>query len=99
VAELVQRGDIKGSSFMFKIADGGQRWEEQEDKTYKRYISKFASVRDMGPVDNPAYPDTTAAKRDLDEFISKNSEEEKLKNEEKRNLGKSLNECLLDLHR
>lgn len=98
IRELVERGDVDGSSFMFDIADGGQRWEEQEDKTYKRYISKFGGVYDMGPVDRPAYPDTTVAKRSLDEFKTKAEEEKREKNntEEK---GMSIYEAALILHR
>lgn len=78
VKELVERGDVNGSSFVFTIADGGQKWEERTDKTYKRTITKFEGIFDMGPVDRPAYPDTTAAKRSLNEFKEENKPNEAL---------------------
>lgn len=62
--EGLRRGDITASSFAFSVQD--ERWEEQEDKTYKRTILKIGRLYDVSPVYNPAYPDTSVAQRSLD---------------------------------
>lgn len=61
--EGLRRGDITASSFAFSVQD--ERWEEQEDKTYKRTILKIGRLYDVSPVYNPAYPDTSVAQRSL----------------------------------
>lgn len=65
--EGLKRGDITASSFAFNVQD--ERWEEQEDKTYKRTILKIGRLYDVSPVYNPAYPDTSVAQRSLDETL------------------------------
>lgn len=65
--EGLRRGDITASSFAFNVQD--ERWEEQEDKTYKRTILKIGRLYDVSPVYNPAYPDTSVAQRSLDETL------------------------------
>lgn len=65
--EGLRRGDITASSFAFSVQD--ERWEEQEDKTYKRTILKIGRLYDVSPVYNPAYPDTSVAQRSLDETL------------------------------
>lgn len=65
--EGLRRGDIAASSFAFSVQD--ERWEEQEDKTYKRTILKIGRLYDVSPVYNPAYPDTSVAQRSLDETL------------------------------
>ena len=67
--EGLRRGDITASSFAFNVQD--ERWEEQEDKTYKRTILKIGRLYDVSPVYNPAYPDTSVAQRSLDETLHK----------------------------
>lgn len=65
--EGLRRGDITASSFAFNVQD--ERWEEQEDKTYKRTILKVGRLYDVSPVYNPAYPDTSVAQRSLDKTL------------------------------
>lgn len=67
--EGLRRGDITASSFAFSVQD--ERWEEQEDKTYKRTILKIRRLYDVSPVYNPAYPDTSVAQRSLDATLHK----------------------------
>lgn len=69
VVELLERGDVSGSSFAFiptKVS-----WEERMDSTTRRvkYIRKIESVEllDVGPVTYPAYESTTAGVRSADE--------------------------------
>lgn len=74
----VSRGDIKGSSFGFIVERNGEEWTEDENGVVVRTITKLRKVYDISPVVFPAYPDTTAAKRSLDEFMkSKNIPVEK----------------------
>ena len=65
--EGLRRGDITASSFAFNVQE--ERWEEQEDKTYKRTILKSGRLYDVSPVYNPAYPDTSVAQRSLDKTL------------------------------
>ena len=66
--EGLARGDIKGSSFSFRVAQDGQRWERRADGTILRTISKFHVLEDVSPCYKPAYQDTEVAIRSLDKF-------------------------------
>ncbi|MCP1652750.1 HK97 family phage prohead protease [Pseudomonas nitroreducens] len=59
------RGDMTGSSFGFRVAEGGDTWRE-EDGVVIRTIYRLAELRDVGPVAFPAYPSAGAAQRSLD---------------------------------
>jgi HK97 family phage prohead protease len=55
----MDRGDINQSSFAFRIARGGDIWEEDEETGLLiRTIIKFSGLYDMSPVTYPAYPTT-----------------------------------------
>ena len=60
----VSRRDTQGSSFQFDIKDGGDRWSIKNGMAF-REVTKFNGVYEMGPVSEPAYPDTTIAKASL----------------------------------
>lgn len=71
VLELLDRGDLKESSFAFTIErqrwesidhgkDAPKRWEEI------RHIEEFKIIYDVSPVTYPANPDTSVAKRSFD---------------------------------
>lgn len=69
VVELLERGDVSGSSFAFvptKVS-----WEERMNQKTKKteYVRKIENVRllDVGPVTYPAYESTTAGVRSADE--------------------------------
>lgn len=68
VREMVERRDINGSSFAFDVKKGGDKWEERSDGSMLRTINSFSKIYDMGPVDNPAYADTTSAMRSMEKF-------------------------------
>lgn len=68
LAESIARGDIDGSSFAFIIDPAGEEWRDAEDGVTVRTITKVKRLYDVGPVTYPAYPDTTAAKRSLDQY-------------------------------
>ena len=60
----VSRRDTQGSSFQFDIKEGGDRWSIKNGMAF-REVTKFNGVYEMGPVSEPAYPDTTIAKASL----------------------------------
>ncbi len=55
VAELVRRGDVRGSSFEFRVKAGGEAWSEDDDGAVTRTITD-AELLQVGPVMKPAYP-------------------------------------------
>lgn len=65
--EDIRNGNLEGSSFQFAIPRGGDSWDKSQTP-YQRTINKFTMVSEMGPVNYPAYPDTTAAMRSLEEI-------------------------------
>ncbi|WP_248864909.1 HK97 family phage prohead protease [Streptomyces halobius] len=62
VFALVQRGDISGCSFTFRADD--DEWSKTADGTPLRTVTRMR-VLELGPVLNPAYPDTTVAVRSM----------------------------------
>jgi len=66
VAELLNRGDITGSSFGFRVVGNGEQWGETEDGYPLRTLTEIA-MRDVSPVTFPAYLDTEASLRSLAE--------------------------------
>ena len=70
--ELVRRGDIPGSSFTFRVKDGGQAFtrEARSGKSVTVRELTAMEVLDVGPVTFPAYKatDVEVAKRAVDVF-------------------------------
>lgn len=60
----VERGDIRGNSFAFRIQK--DQWEERSDGTWLRTVLEVQELFDVGPVVYPAYPDTSVAMRSLE---------------------------------
>lgn len=69
LAENIKAGIVRGSSFSFQIAPGGEDWS-MEDGRSVRTVTRVGSLIDVGPVTFPAYPDADAkvAKRSYDVF-------------------------------
>lgn len=66
VLELLQRGDLRGSSFVFMMDfKEGYEIQEREDGKLLAIPKKIKRVYEMGPVINPAYPETTAENRSM----------------------------------
>lgn len=65
--EMMERGDLKESSFAFTVKE--QEWLEEKDADgdwkYTRIIKKVEMLYDVSPVTYPAYGDTTVAARSL----------------------------------
>jgi HK97 family phage prohead protease len=66
VVELVERGDVRKSSFAFRVPPGGDEWGVN-DQGYPRRSLVSGILVDVAPVNTPAYVDTTTALRALSE--------------------------------
>lgn len=69
LAANIEAGIVKGSSFSFQIAPGGEAWSVEDGRSI-RTVTKIDTLIDVGPVTFPAYPDAdvTVAKRSFDVF-------------------------------
>jgi HK97 family phage prohead protease len=59
VMELVSRRDVKGSSFAFQVASGGESFSSDSAGPI-RDVREAAGLYEMGPVVSPAYVQTSA---------------------------------------
>lgn len=71
LAELISRGDLRGSSFSFVVAEDGERWSTEDGQSI-RTVTKIKSLLDCGPVTYPAYASSTVAvaKRSFEQYKS-----------------------------
>lgn len=68
VVELIQRGDVRGSSFAFRTSGANEAWaRDPQTGVMRRTIKSFDFLGDAGPVDTPAYlsTETYVSKRAL----------------------------------
>jgi len=61
VLELIQRRDVRGSSFAFTVDKSGESFRPGEDGKAVRQIREVSGLYDVGPVLVPAYPATSAS--------------------------------------
>jgi uncharacterized protein len=77
---MMERGDLKESSFAFTVKE--QEWKEEKDAdgdwTYTRVIKKVEKLYDVSPVTYPAYADTTVAKRSFETYRAEHQSEQAL---------------------
>lgn len=67
----IKNGNLKGLSFRFTIANGGEQWKNVNGKPV-RVISKIATMREISLVSVPAYDDTSVeVTRSFKEFTKK----------------------------
>jgi len=68
IVELIQRGDVRGSSFAFRTRAADEAWKRDDQGRMIRRIKKFSFLGDAGPVDTPAYlaTETYVSKRALE---------------------------------
>jgi len=69
IAVLVERGDITQQSFSFTVAPDGETWEELDDGTALRTLTKISRLYDVSPVVFPAYPETDVALRSMRSWL------------------------------
>jgi HK97 family phage prohead protease len=63
---LLEREDVRGSSFAFRVAVDGDTWGETESGFPQRDLHQGVII-DVAPVVTPAYPDATSGLRSLAE--------------------------------
>lgn len=61
LSALVERGDVAGCSFAFRVRPGGELWEDQNGQSIR--ILSALDLDEITITANPAYPDTSVAKR------------------------------------
>lgn len=61
VLELIQRRDVRGSSFAFTVDKAGESFRTGDDGKAVRQIREVSGLYDVGPVLVPAYPSTSAS--------------------------------------
>ncbi len=65
---MLERGDYSQCSFCFTLpAEGGERWFRDESNALCREITNFSQIFDVSIVYNPAYDETEASARQLQE--------------------------------
>jgi HK97 family phage prohead protease len=64
IVELIQRGDVRKSSFAFRVPPGGDDWSLSDQGFPKRSLLTGQLV-DVAPVISPAYVDTSTGLRSL----------------------------------
>lgn len=74
VLDLVARGDIRSSSFAFRVPANGDEWSTTEQGYPMRTLQAVKLV-DVAPVVTPAYPDATAGLRSLAAHVDADVEE------------------------
>jgi len=62
LAVLVERGDVSGCSFGFRVNDGGDRWEERSGGEWLRELLDV-ELSEITITGDPAYQDTSVALR------------------------------------
>ena len=74
IAANIRAGIVKGSSFAFQVAQGGDEWSMEEGRSV-RTIKRIDSLIDVSPTTFPAYPDSdvAVAKRSYDQFVQQRS--------------------------
>jgi HK97 family phage prohead protease len=74
LAALAERGDVRHSSFAFRVLPDGDDWSVTESDFPLRTITEI-QLLDVAPVVNPAYMDTSSGLRSLAEHLSRPEEE------------------------
>ncbi len=82
IASNIAAGIVRGSSFSFTIAQGGEEWSVEEGRSV-RTVKKIEQLYDVGPVTYPAYPDSgvAVAKRSYDQFREQRAEQSQRRQE------------------
>lgn len=68
LAALVERGDVSGCSFAFRVRPGGETWEQRDGEDVR--VLSALDLDEITITANPAYPDTSVAKRNKPTEIS-----------------------------
>ena len=63
VYHSILRGDLRGMSFAFTVADDGDEWKNLDSDMPTRIIKKFSQIRECSIVNYPAYKTTDISAR------------------------------------
>src|SRR6266498_5632356 len=74
IMELVERGDVRHSSFAFRVHGGGDEWT-MTDQGYPLRRLHEGQLVDVSPVVSPAYLDTSVGVRSLANFLEVEEDE------------------------
>lgn len=74
ILELVERGDVRRSSFAFRVMADGDDWDLSDQGFPRRTLTSVQLV-DVAPVNMPAYADTSAGLRSLAEKMEADLDE------------------------
>ena len=71
VYSAIQRGDLSGMSFAFRVAPGGEKWQDyyNGNELPLRTITAIEVVHEVSIVNKPAYKDTTVVARSEREHL------------------------------
>jgi HK97 family phage prohead protease len=69
VRELLKAGYVDGASFGFIVPEGGDKWYRQGNELMRDLLS--VELREISIVAEPAYPETSAAIRSLEQWETK----------------------------
>jgi HK97 family phage prohead protease len=70
----IERGDVQGTSFRFRVLPEGERWEEDADGNMIRTLTNV-TFEEVSPTAEPAYPVSSASVRSLDEVWTEHEKE------------------------
>ena len=98
VREDINAGNLKGCSFGFTIADGGDRYDTNQKGQTIHYVDQIDSVSELTITPIPAYNQTSVqVKRDLNSYLkSQKKEEDEMENDKKNNQQQATDEEALD---
>lgn len=69
--ELVKRGDLAGSSFIYSTNEADDvTYDKLEDGTIIRHVIKVSRIYDMTIASDPAYTDTTVNAREVEQNLN-----------------------------
>ena len=78
LAILVDRGDVAGCSFGFKVPDGGDRWEQRGTVMVRELLE--VELHEVTLTADPAYADTSVAMRSRKAFEDERNFDDFLRN-------------------
>lgn len=70
----IQRGDVQGTSFRFRVMDDGVEWSREADGTDIRTLTNV-TFEEVSPTAEPAYPVSSASVRSIDEVWNQHEQE------------------------
>ncbi|MDQ0169173.1 HK97 family phage prohead protease [Paenibacillus tundrae] len=80
--ETIERGDVRGSSFIFRAVSGGEEWDEETNPDMPIRTIKEAELFEVSPVTTPAYPQSSVGIRSAEETFQSRPTTETTKDDE-----------------